>query len=163
MRTLALAALVFAASPAIAEGPSHVINTAPLRGFVKNHLVDAVARTLKPGQALDPAQLPPGVTPAAAAKAAASLRGMTGFNSGTKAANYIATFGKEKILITASAPGQKVGTVGGGSLNPEQEFVIRTGKTGVVIGRGNLDETTGQLDFTRSHNSGAEAEVNAAK
>jgi hypothetical protein len=160
MRTLALAALVLAATPAFAEGSSHVINTAPVRGFVKNHLV--AGNTLKPGQALDPAHRPAGVTAAAASKAAQTLRGMTGFNSGIKAANYVTTMGKEKLVITASAPGQKVGTVGGGSMDAEQEFVIRTGKTGVVIGRGNLDGATGKLDFTRSHNTESESEVNAA-
>jgi hypothetical protein len=136
--------------------PTHEINTAPVRGFVRNQLVDTTTHVLRLGPALDPNKLAPGITALAARKAAETLRGMTGFNRSTEAGNYVQTMGKEKLILTASAPGQKVDSVGGASTDNEQEFVLRTGKNGIVVGRGNLDQTTGKLTFTRSHNEGGE-------
>jgi len=162
MRVFTLTLLVLSSRIALADGASHQINTAPVRGFVQNHLVDAQSRTLRVGPALDTQRLPSGVTPQAAAKAAATLRGMTGFNRGVKAGNSVVTMGKEKLVLTASSPGQRIGTVGSASADPAQEFVLRTGKTGSVVARGNLDGTTGKLTFTRSHNTEHVAEVNAA-
>ena len=140
---------------------THEINTNPVRGYVRNQLVDADTHVLRRGPALNPATLAPGITPLAARKAAETLRGMTGFNRGVQAGNYVQTMGKEKLILTASAPGQKIDGVGRASADSAQEFVLRTGKSGVVIGRGNLDETTGALTFTRSHNGGASDDTNA--
>lgn len=163
MRLFALAVLVFSSQISFADGSSHQINTAPVRGFVQHQLVDAQSRTLRLGATLDARNLPAGVTSQAASKAAQTLRGMTGFNRGVEASNSVVTMGKEKLVLTASTPGQRVGTVGGASADPEQVFVLRTGKTGSVVARGNLDGTTGKLTFTRSHNREQVAEINAAK
>ena len=61
MRTVALATLVFAAGTAHAEAASHSINTAPVRGYVQNHLVDDKTHTLKLGRALNVKKPPSGV------------------------------------------------------------------------------------------------------
>jgi hypothetical protein len=163
MRTVALATLVFAAGTAHAAPVSHTINTAPVRGYVQNHLVDDKTHTLKLGRALNTSKPPAGVTTLALEKAGETLRGMTGFNRGTKAGNYVAKMGKEVLILTASAPGQKIDGVGYQSSDNAQEFVLRTGKSGLVIARGNLDQSTGKLTFTRSHNGEHTAEVNNAK
>jgi hypothetical protein len=133
-----------------------------VRGYVQDHLVDKKTNTLRLGPALNAAKPGKGITAAAVTKATQTLRGMTGFNSAKQAGNYVQKMGAEKLIITASAPGQKVDGIGYESPDNEQQFVLRTGKEGSVIARGNLDQTTGKLTFTRSHNSGTPAEVNAA-
>jgi hypothetical protein len=163
MRTISLATLVFAAGTAYATPASHAINTAPVRGYVQKQLVDGKTHTLKLGPTLDAKQPPAGISTLAIEKAGETLRGMTGFNRGTKAGNYVATMGKEVLILTASSPGQKIDGVGYESTDNAQEFVLRTGKNGLVIARGNLDQTTGKLTFTRSHNGAPKPEVSDAK
>jgi hypothetical protein len=163
LRSLLLVALVFSAGAAHAAATSHEINIAPVRGYIQDRLVDQKTNTLKVGRALNAAKPGKGITALAVTKATQTLRGMTGFNSGTKAGNYVHKMGAEKVILTASAPGQKVDGIAYESPDNAQQFVLRTGKTGAVIARGNLDETSGKLTFTRSHNGESPAEVNAAK
>ena len=149
-----LASILFAAlaTAGAAQAASHQINIAPVRAYVQAHLVDARTHTLKLNNKLDPAHPGAGITPQAVAKATQTLRGVTGFNSGTVAGNYVAKMGNEKIVITASRSGQKVSGIGYESPGAKQQFVIRSGKQGLVIARGNLDKASGALSWTRSHN-----------
>jgi len=163
LRSFLIIALAFTANFAHAAATSHKINIAPVRGYVQDRLVDKTTNTLKLGTALNTAKPGKGITALAVTKATQTLRGMTGFNSGKKAGNYVAKLGAEKLIITATAPGQKVDGIGYESPDNEQQFVLRTGKNGDVIARGNLDQTSGKLTFTRSHNGESPAEVNAAK
>jgi hypothetical protein len=163
LRSLFIITLACLATSADAAAATHKINIAPVRGYVRDHLVDKKTNTLKLGPSLDVAKPGKGITALAVTKATQTLRGMTGFNSGKKAGNYVAKLGAEKLIITATAPGQKIDGIGYESPDDAQQFVLRTGKDGSVIARGNLDQTTGKLTFTRSHSGESPAEINAAK
>ena len=162
-RSLALLVLALAAP---AHAASHAINIAPVRGFVKSHLVDAKTKQLKLGKTLDATKLPAGISAVAIAKASQTANGMKGFNSGRTVGNHVVQMGSEKLIVTAMEKPQKIDGIAYESANPGQLFVVRTGAKGLVIARGQLDHVTGALTFTRSHNEHAAstpAERNAGK